>query len=319
MNNQIQPRKSPQTTGVRGKLFRRFWWLIIILIIGLVILGVVLKKDNKNRAEKDVDGGPKVEESNVDKKKSDKNDFKSTGETKPFTASQLTAANQALSTGIKIDDPENDWVKFPEGSMQPDGRPDNSNPYPLPWTDFKSLNVGADEEYLYVKFEFWGNFPEKPVIYNGDTIEGGCGKINGFTFTNSEGKKDSGDLISTINFNVADNGKIQGVDQVAMISPSGQDEHQETIFKIFSKDGMMAGGAGADYLLSAYPLSQFNLKLGDEVTFDSSGENGSTIYHHEAVDIILGHETGKFGDTIKYKLGANTYEVTPTVDAKNHS
>jgi hypothetical protein len=52
------------------------------------------------------------------------------------------------------------------------------------------------------------------------------------------------------------------------------------------------------------------LKFGDEVTFSLATETGSSIYHHEAIDFILGDSNPKVktGAIIKYKLGSNTYE-----------
>ena len=65
--------------------------------------------------------------------------------TRSFTSAELQAAEKALQNGVKIDDQQNDFYKIPPGTVQPDGRPDNPNPYPLPWTDFRSVNFGADE------------------------------------------------------------------------------------------------------------------------------------------------------------------------------
>lgn len=177
--------------------------------------------------------------------------------------------------------------------------------------------MGADSVYVYVKFHFWGRFPDEPVTYNGDTIAGGCGKINSFSFTNEEGQQDTADLISNISFSQMSNREIQGVDLIAIISPSGHDEDLETIFTVYSNEGLIAGGGGTDYLLGAFPLDQFNLELGDTVTFDSTSEFGSEVYHHEAVDILFSRENTKFGETIQYVLGSNEYTVVPPVDEEN--
>ncbi len=307
---------------------KRFWWIWAILGIGVIILGMIIYsgfKDNQSDTTKDgiqTDGGKDYQTYMT--KDGIQIDSGKDGLLRPFTDTQLAAANLAIAKGIKIEDPQYDWYKFPIGSMQPDGRPDNPEPYPLPWTDFRSVSVGADQNYIYFKFQFWGEFPLTTASYNGDFIRSTGAKITSFTFINSEGIKDSADLGTGPWFVTMENDTWVPAGQAtlgqgAMISPTGRDERMETIFKINTGAGMVAGGPGYDYILSAFPLSLFNLKLGDEVTFDSSTETGSTIYHHEAVDILLGKPGEKFGETIKYKLGSDYYEIVPNPDYSNHS
>jgi hypothetical protein len=186
------------------------------------------------------------------------------------------------------------------------------------------VSVGADQHYIYFKFQFWGVFPQKAVTYNGDLIRGTGAKITSFTFVNSEGNKDSADLGAGPWYVTTENAKWVTTNratlgQSAMISPTGKDDKMETIFKVNTGAGMVDGGPGCDYILSAFPISLFNLKLGDEVTFDSSTETGSTIFHHEALDLLLDKPGDKFGETIKYKLGSDYYEIVPNPDYNNHS
>jgi len=240
-----------------------------------------------------------------------------------FTEKELIAANLALDGGISIDDPKDDWYKFPEGSMQSDGRPDNANPYPLGWTDYRNVGIGADQNYIYFKFQFWDIFPKNALVYNGDLIQSTSAKITNFKFINSEGKVDSADLIADSWYaSFEDKNKPADKPSIgagAMISPMGIDEMSETIFKVMTDDSMIAGGPGYDYILCAFPLSLFNLKLGDEVTFDSATETGSNIYHHEAMDTLLGEPDSKFGKVIRYQLGSNQYELVPNPDYSGHS
>ena len=73
---------------------------------------------------------------------------------------------------------------------------------------------------------------------------------------------------------------------------------------------MIGGGSGYDYILGAYPLSLFNLEIGDKVTFSISTETGSAKYHHEAINFLLDQPdvNAKAGATIEYILGSNTYK-----------
>ena len=245
------------------------------------------------------------------------------GTLRRFSDKELANANTAIAKGITIEDPQSDWYQFPAGSIQPDGRPDNPNPYPLGWTDFKSVSVGADEKYIYFKFRFWDNFPEKAVFYNGDLIQGTGAKITSFKFVGKDGKEDSADLDASVMYSSFSVKSVSAdkpsVGQGAMISPYGRDAQMETLFKVNTSEGMVAGGPGQDFLLAAFQLSLFNLKLGDTVTFDSSTESGSNKFHHEAVDLLLGVPDFKFGQTIKYTLGSDKYEMIQNADYKDHS
>lgn len=296
------------------------------IFIGIVLLIVVLvgvfyfknsKKDQDIEKEQKNYGQIEIPENKEEKK--NKGDFTTTGETKSFSTKQLADANSALESGIKIDDPENDWLKIAKGTTQSDGKEDNPNPYPFGWTDLKSLNVGADENYLYIKFNLYDRFPSKSLSYNGDKMDGGSLKINYFTFTNSEGKKDWADIITSMSLREQGDGELMPSEIVSMISPKKNDINNKTIFTTYSKEGLLAGGASQDYFLIAVPLKQFNLKLGDKVTFDCSIEAGSEKFHHEAIDILFSREDSKFGDTIEYVLGTNTYKRIPQQNESSHS
>ena len=296
----------------KPKYFKRFWWVWIVLGIGILSFAVVTYNAIKHDQSQ-----PKTKEGTVISTGKDR-------QGRGFTDAELAAADKALANGIRIEDPQNDWYRFPPGSMQPDGRPDNSNPYPLGWTDFRSVSVGADENYLYFKFQFWDIFPQKVMPINGDLIHSMGAKIESLSFINNEDKIDTADLGSGIWYVEMQNETWVPADQGilghdAMISPTGRDELQETIFKMLTSAGMVAGGPGFDYIFSAYPLSLFNLKSGDEITFHSSTETGSTVFHHEALDVLLDKPNSKFGETIKYRLGSNHYEIVPNVEEKNFS
>jgi hypothetical protein len=277
--------------------FKRRRRLIIISVISLITLGVLVRvwafETNRGNVQN---------EDNVE-------------HTGQFSDAQLQQANLVLSNGIKIDDPENDFYHFPENHFQPDGRPDNPGPYPLPYTDLRSLTVGADQDYFYTNFQFWGQFPDGPAIYNGDALSSVTVKSESFTFINGENNEDSAQLGDQVVFIENQEGgntepsEHPTLSHAAMITPTGQDEQMETVYETNTGAGMVSGGPGYDYVLSAYPLRIFDIKLGDEVTFSFSTETGSNTYHHEALDLLLGQEGSKFGATIQYKLGDNAYDV----------
>ncbi|HOZ89103.1 MAG TPA: hypothetical protein PK737_02600 [Bacilli bacterium] len=276
---------------------RKFWLIIIIaLAIILVVIGKINDRKNKQYFTRQGFAINQVKDDSA----------------KPFSDDELTAADTALNNGIKINDPKEDWYPVAKGTKQPDGRYDNPAPYPLPWTDIKSLTIGADHKYLYVKFEFWGAFPKKSVIYNKDFISSVTAKITNFTFTRNDGQVDYADLIQNVWYcdmqDKTQSGDKPMVSQLAMISPNGQSEQQEILYKTMTSKGLLEGGPGTNYLLAAYPLSLFEIKFGDEVSFSAAFEAGSTKFHHEAIDNMLEEQNAKQGNTIKYLLGSNTYE-----------
>lgn len=236
---------------------------------------------------------------------------------KKFTSTMLRRANDAFSKGIILNDPENDWYLPPEGTMQWD-KPDNPKPYPLPFTDFKSVSLGADEEYLYVKFNYYGEFPKAMPSYNGDDIFSTGAKITEMTYVTKDDKIDSADLTNGVTYvQFTGNEKTEGyfpldnpsTGQLAMISPSGEDKNREVIYKTMDGAGFYSGGPGYDYLLSAFPLEEFGISYGDEINFSIATETGSNKWHHESIDLILDKNNSKFGAIIVWKTGSDKYET----------
>src|SRR4030042_7190600 len=120
---------------------KRFWWIWAILGSGIIILGMIIYSGFEDGTQ--TDGGHNYQTYMT--KDGIQIASGKDGLLRPFTDTQLAAANLAIANGIKIEDPQYDWYKFPDGSIQTDGRPDNSEPYPLPWTDFRSASIGADQ------------------------------------------------------------------------------------------------------------------------------------------------------------------------------
>lgn len=81
----------------------------------------------------------------------------------------------------------------------------------------------------------------------------------------------------------------------------------DSIYSVSDNNGLSAGGAGTNYLMGAFPISEYGLHLGDVIEFSLGIETGSKIFHHECVDVVL--DCGyKAVETIRYTLGADTYE-----------
>lgn len=279
--------------------------ILLIIILGIFIFSKSLASDNSQKE-------------NQDNEKSDNKVDK--GEIpKAFTKAMLKRADDAFSNGISFDDPENDWYLPEPGTMQWD-KPDNPAPYPLPFTDLKSVSLGADEEYLYVKLVYYGEFPKKMPSYDGDDIFSTGGGIEGFRFITKEGKPDYAEIGSGVMYiqftgDNETNGYVPldkpTVGQLAMIFLIGQDEHGESLYKTMNGAGFIEGGPGYDYLLSAFPLSEFGVSYGQEVNLTLGIEAGSNKWHHESIDLILNENNSKSGSMIVWKLGTNEYKVFP--------
>jgi len=295
-----------ESNQLKKSFYKRFWWLCVILGIVVILFGGAVynrhKKDQANRARNGALINQEDEPQTTDGER-----------TRAFSTLELEAANQALNRGVKIDDPQGDFYQYAPGATEPsDNRPDNPNPYPIGWTDLKSVSFGADQNYFYIKYEYWDKFPKKEFAYNGDSIVSSSagGEIS---FTNNEGKSDTADFHDSVYYemNSGQNGsksklREPAISHLAMISPISLEPDSPS--RTYSDAGMIDGGLGTDYILSAFPLRLFNFKFGDTITFSVSGESGSTIYHHEAVDSILAKRNQKSGDTIQYELGSSTYQ-----------
>ena len=306
MNEQeIQPKKS---------FFRRFWWIGLVIILGLGvtwgIMNFVVHPKESNDGNK---GG-------ILSKSDDSNQSNGNEETKQMTDSQIQAANDALAKGVSIDDGQNDWHQFPAGSIQGDGRPDNTSPYPLPYTDIKNVSFGADSNYIYFKFTLWGSLPTTLQSYNGDDVKFFCNNIAIGKYLDSSGNAQVGELqIGTTYIKNLDQDKTTEattnysatkptISLTNMGNQNGRDKNGEATWVIQNGKGIVTGGPGKDYIMAGFPLDNFGLKLRDTIEFSVSYEDASRIYHHQSVDMLLDKSNNKEGDTIQYVMGANTYK-----------
>jgi hypothetical protein len=302
---------------------KHFWWLIpvfvIIIVVALIAPGIL--KDIRDKQQPPED--EKITGTIVPPDTSDEGITQGTGDkgekAQPFTAGQLAAAEIALANGVVIEDPQNDWYKIIPGPVTPGDRPENPNAYPLPYTDLRSVSFGADDKYIYFKFRFWGDLPISSVMYEGDLLWSiGCWAD--MEFTNSEGVRDkalAGPGITLANFqnSVITTTEKTFIDQLAWISPTGErDFMDEMLYERVTGAGMIGGGGGTDYLLSAFRLDIFPLKPGDELYFSFDTETSSETYHHVCLDYILGAEGCKDGTTLGYVIGSNNYTVIKPPD-----
>jgi hypothetical protein len=214
-------------------------------------------------------------------------------------SSQVANAEVALSTGITIDDAEDDFVIM--GSNKEVPNENNPSPYRIPFLDVKSLTLGADAQYLYYKVTFFDLLPNQSPKVNSDHIRStGC-KLD---LVDQSGKNYA---ILAVDFGWEPVIDLPALNTYYFYGPTGIQEPESARFSHQDHDSKIYGGNGTNYLLGAFPLKKLGLKLGQELRLNLSMEAKSDKYTHAAVDVLLGQ--GKMPATIVWKLGTNHYRI----------
>ena len=211
-------------------------------------------------------------------------------------------AEQVLATGTKIIDTTNDWTST--GNSW-----DNPSFYPLDFVDLKEVDIGLDNNFLYVKVVFDGILPSKenwPVV-NGDNVI-----MSGYTLNiDMDNNKNTGCI--------CDGGvelKLGAVikKELGLVvannydtDPSGLNDPEEARYLGHYNDAVWFAGPGYDYVINVYPLINLNISKGMDVTVIIWTEAMSESYHHTSFDIIGDKIQDSYVMTlpIKIKLGEN--------------
>lgn len=299
------------------QVIKKYWWIILIVVFIIIIILVLINENIEKRKEKEkADNKQKTNWQETEEQKNIRE-----GRKPPMTSKELAAADKALALGISIDDPQNDYVKMP-GGIRPDGRPDNTNPWPLPFTDLKKAQVGADQTYIYVKYQFYGIIPVKMVTVGDDFLSGSGVNFGVNKYYNNNLKKEQEGALMQTAICYATRTKEQlrldstsefynppklGTSTFGEANAEVKNKDGEDTYGIATSEGKVYGGAGYDYILAAFPLANLGLKYGDTIIFEISAESGSRVYHHQSVDALLDYGHSKSGEYITWKIGSNTY------------
>jgi len=291
----------------------KYWWIwfIIISFVGFIVYSN--QANNKKDEEKE-----KQKQQQMTDQALKNQGYKYVEPT--MTKELLIKANLALVNGISVDDAANDFAVPPPDPIGLDGKTDNRNPYKLNWNDIKKVAFAADEENFYVRYNFYGIIPKRMATVSGDDIKSLSCNLGLSSFKTKRGKTDEGLLQIGLMYTEAKSGKDNKDESVGydIIEPrlgalgvatptTNQDKYGETIYGINDTSGKVSGGIGKDYVIAAFPLSDFDILPGSDITFDVSVETNSRIYHHSSVDPLLDFGSVKMGKQITYKLGSNTY------------
>ncbi|HOZ54086.1 MAG TPA: hypothetical protein PKY25_02010 [Bacilli bacterium] len=300
-------------------LFKKYWWVllivIIIIIVSYIIISIYIDKKIEDKKEQD-----KIV---FERRRQEEEKRRKLAELYPeMSKKEIEKANNAFNNGIFIDDPEHDFVKMPEG-LQGDGKPDNQNPEKLPYTDLKKVYIGADNKYVYVKYEFYGNFPKDIYEFgNNDFLYSIGVNLNLTQYYNHNLNKEDKSALMQLTISYASKKKNQSkitedstffdLPHVAT-STFGEanslvkDENGEDTYGIGTNAGKTYGGVNTNYIMAEFPLSNLGLKHGDTIIFDIAAESSSRVYHHQSNDALLDYGSSKTGEYITWIIGSNSY------------
>lgn len=213
-----------------------------------------------------------------------------------FSDTELETAQKALENGVIIEDDQGDFIGM-EGKEE-NGSINNSEPYELPYMDIKSLSISSDEKYLYIKEEFWGKIPKGTQKYNEDNIKDFVMKVN----LVDENGEDETVIVTGISFLPF----FTSVGQYCMTDATGIEFPEEKRFGTKVASGRIYGKPGNDYIISAIPLEDINLKAGQIIYVTGQSEAESGKYGHASIDVLRG-PGGKDAAIFKIDLSTNQY------------
>jgi hypothetical protein len=301
---------------------KHFWWVALIVAAVLMVATVVTITQVNHAKDRDKEVQKQAEEAEAKEVQEQLTKDIQEGRKPPMTEVELVMANTALATGITIDDGNNDFTVFPPGTIEQDGRPDNSSPWPLPFADLKNVQIGADETYLYAKYQFWGSLPDE-MYRNGDDFLVGVGVNMGLQnyLNHNTGKVDGSGLFQVGLSYAAASSKDSPVGEYGTFynppkldtstfgeaNSAVKDKAGEDTYGIATGEGKTFGAAGLDYMVVAFPLANLGLQYGDTINFNLSAETSSKVFHHQSIDPLLDFGSAKMGKTITWKIGSNNY------------
>jgi hypothetical protein len=262
------------------------WILVVIIIIaiaGPVLYSMALKEKAKEKEE---------------------SRQQMSGFAKTMSAEQRQKAEKALQNGIKIEDAKGDFVSDFKLIMPADQ---------ILQFDTKSIEYGADDQYLYRKCSYRAVAEENLVLAGHGDIQMNCSSALYIDRQQPKAVKWGEEKyhMLTTNYDYAEN--LLGI-ELSINMPEGATEEdmnnsgvQYSIKRPFG--GLVYGGVGYDYVLAAWPLSELGLKSDDAVTIFSSTEEGAKgDGTHFAVDMVpQGNQ--KDGTMVKWVLGQKEYQI----------
>ncbi|MFA6082171.1 MAG: hypothetical protein WC773_02000 [Patescibacteria group bacterium] len=222
-----------------------------------------------------------------------------------MSTTMVTNAENALANGISINDERDDFVIMSSNKEELNAE-DNPSPYRLDYFDIKSVSVGADDQYLYIKTTFFGTIPKTSQKVNGDNIVAIAAKAE---ITDDQGKEYLG---MAADFGYVAIIGIPALNTYYSYGATGIEWPENARYTHQDRDSKVYGGGGTDYIMGAYPLNKMGLEMGQTINIRFPMEVRSHKFTHAAVDVLAG--SGKSPGIVTWKLGSNQYTINNNTD-----
>ncbi len=268
-----------------------------MFIILIAVVAVIIANSLNRPSNNDVYYYKKNTYTEEEKKPSDPNKT-NMPEQVYMTEEQLSQATAVLEQGIYLEDEQNDFYRVIDG-------------FGLPQFDLKSVTLGSDEMYLYVKYELYGEVDKRTEI-DGQNMRG-----MGFNATLRTPEKqlvvtDYGTGVTTLLY-VGQDLRKEGIFATTYFIdvPEGMSETEWlTSGLTVSNEGTLLGmGPNNDTILVAWPLDVLGLEIGDTVWYTGETENGSETEDHLVIDNLLDYPGVKCTGTVNFKIGEIDYSI----------
>ena len=152
--------------------------------------------------------------------------------------------------------------------------------------DIKSLGFGADEQYLYIKVEFYGSIPKKKQTISGNTVDdmGAALGIDTDKNASTGWAQANGGYEALIGFNeVFSENRSQRYMFYNYLGPEHWTDETEGFGDLVDLD-LNHGGEGESYMITRLSLEMLGISKGDSINVFMWAEAESNQFHHFAFD-----------------------------------
>lgn len=219
-------------------------------------------------------------------------------------------AEAVLAKGVTVTDPARDFVTMgsnKEEVMSTDTN--NLNPYVIDYLDIKSIQSGADDQYLFYRVNYYNTIPKWPKKVNDDEI---IAIGNKFHILNEKGEET---IVIHFDFGYEPIVRFGALNTYYDYCPTGIEWPEDARMRCHGQNNKIVGGGGTDYVMGALPMKDVDLALGQIIFFTVDEETKSSQYTHAAVDML--GTNGKESQIIKWTIGSDKYELVDLPDPKN--
>ena len=209
---------------------------------------------------------------------------------------QQQEAEKVLAQGISINDPAQDFPLMGQKGENVKEKPNNDNPYNLPFLDIKEVRAAKDSEYLYFQIIFFDKIPRHLVKLSGDKIISDGIKVN---IVNDKG-------VEQLDLGIAYGYRfLNDANCFYSTEPTGIEWPENARFAKENRDCKVF--VGADYVIGALPTKDNALLREPTIYFNVQHEAESRKFDHAAVDLLGGK--GKMPAVIKWTPETNEFEI----------